>query len=189
MKAYHVLVLLPLLSMSKCEREQPEPTFTLPPVTQSGANTLGFVVDGRVWITYGSTCYYGVGGCATNKVVTYYNARRRELSLFTNLTTPKHYESFDLQLDSLAQVGSYQTTINPTPGANARAVRSLSFGDKANETYYGSFLKPGKGIITITKLDTIQHIIAGTFEGTLRQGNDSTKLVRITEGRFDVLYQ
>ena len=187
-----LLLLLPLLGMKKCENEQPEPTLTLPPVTQTGANTLGFLVDGRVWITYGSTCFYGAGGCAANTLLADYS-RRWGLDMHTYLSTPNRNESFNLQLDSLVRIGSYPTTTYYVPGTTRRAVRSFwlttHVGDRANETSFSSFAKGSKASITITRFDTVQRIIAGTFEGTLRQNNDSTKRLHVTDGRFDVHYR
>ena len=196
LKYFRFLLLLPLLSMGKCQKkEEPEPVLTLPPITQSGANTFGFVVDGRVWITYGHVCYYGLGGCASNELLADYDYRssRRGFYVNTRLDTPKRNETFYLELDSLVRVGKYPTTTYVVPSPTRRAIRSfgltLNAGDRVNETSYGSFLKSGKAAITITKFDTVQRIIAGTFEGTLRQNNDSTKLVHITDGRFDVKYR
>ena len=184
-----LLLLLPLLGMKKCESE-PEPVFTLPAVTQSGANTCGFEVDGRVWITYGVTCYYGAGGCAANKLLAGYDTRNRAFYLNTWLTTPKRRESFSLRFDSLKRIGTYQLNADLVPQTSIRAVRSLIFTDESEAVkgYYNLPQKGGKASITITKLDTVQRIVAGTFGGTFQQSLDTTKQVRITAGRFDVKY-
>lgn len=44
-----------------------------------------------------------------------------------------------------------------------------------------------KGKLEITKLDTTNHIIAGTFEFTVWKEDCDT--IRVTDGRFDIKYQ
>lgn len=187
MKAYHLLLLLPLLAMKKCERE-PAPVFKLPPATQSGANTFGFIIDGRVWQNYGWLPY--TAGQSDNLRASYsprYGSKN--FSLNAGQIARDTYENFYLSIDSLTSIGTYRASKAPLPGANVRAERGFVFENQETQTVYSYLHKGSTATITITKLDTIQHIIAGTFEGILRTGNDSTKLVHITEGRFDVLYQ
>lgn len=187
MKLCHLLLLLPLLGMKKCERE-PAPAFKLPPATQSGANTFGFVIDSRVWQNYGWLPY--TAGQSDNLRATYsprYGSKN--FSLNAGQIARDAYENFYLSIDSLTSTGTYQASKIPRPGANVRAERGFTFENKETQTVYSYLYKGSTATITISKLDTIQHIIAGTFEGRLRTGNDSTKLVRITEGRFDVRYE
>ena len=185
LKHSRVLLLLPLLGMGKCERD-PAPVFTLPPVTQTGANTIGFVVDGRVWQNYGKAPYTAN---LSDNLKADYATQFKKLYVDASQTALNVREIFGFELDSLAGVGVYQTTNKPVPNSIPRAVRALGFGDELTNIYYSSLLKGAKATITITKLDTIQRIIAGTFEGTLRQKDDSTKLVHVTDGRFDVHYR
>lgn len=187
MKAYRLLLLLPLLSMGKCERE-PAPVFKLPAVTQSGANTFGFVIDGRVWQNYGWLPY--TSGQSDN-LKARYSPRYgpKNFGLNAGQVARNVYENFYLSIDSLNSTGTYQASKKNLPGANGRAMRGFIFENNETQTVYSYLHKGSTATITITKIDTVQHIIAGTFEGALRQGNDSTKFVRITEGRFDVVYQ
>ncbi|MFC6223517.1 hypothetical protein ACFP2F_09715 [Hymenobacter artigasi] len=187
MKARYLLLLLPLLGMRKCERE-PVPTFKLPAVTQDGANTMGFVIDGRVWQNYGWLPY--TTGASDNLRATYsprYGSKN--FSLNAGQIARDVYENFYLSIDSLTSIGTYQASKNRLLGVSVRAERGFVFENKESQTVYSYLYKGSTATIVIAKLDTVEHIIAGTFEGTLRQGNDSTKLVRITDGRFDVRYQ
>ena len=58
---YQTLIMAPLLLLvltlmsTKCEKEKPEPT--LPPATQTGANTFGCKVNGKVYIPNGNIYY------------------------------------------------------------------------------------------------------------------------------------
>ena len=180
-----LLLLLPLLGMTKCEQD-PAPVFTLPPATQTGANTLGFVIDGRVWQNYGKMPY---SASVSDNLRADYTTHGKSFYLYAGQTALNVRELFSLGLDSLTSIGVYQTTNKPVPNTNPRALRALSFSDELTHSSYGSPVKGAKGTITITKLDTIQHIVAGTFIGTLKNANDTTKLVHITDGRFDVHYQ
>ena len=186
MKIYRfsLLLLLPLLGMKKCEREV-APTFTLPVATQTGANTIGFVVDGRVWRNYGWLPYTATEG--DNIRSSYMPFARFDLN--AGQIDRNRHESFYLYLDSLVSAGTYQVNTNVAAGTTRRAVRTLIFSDVSEKAYYGYSPKGTKTTVTITKLDTVEHIIAGTFEGTLAQRTDSTKQVRVTDGRFDIKYR
>ena len=185
-KYYRLLLLLPLLGMKKCERE-PSPIFTLPPVTQEGANTLGFVVDGRVWRNYGWLPY--TSGESDNLRALYSSRSSTNFTLYAGQISRDVYENFSLSMDSLAGVGTYQLTRKLVHGANRRVIQGLTFSRPETSESYGYPAAGSPATITITRLDTAQHIIAGTFTGTLKSLADTTKAVRITEGRFDVKYE
>lgn len=42
------------------------------------------------------------------------------------------------------------------------------------------------GSITFTRVDTVNHIIAGTFAFTAENTDGSGETVRVTDGRFDI---
>ncbi|MGI4875439.1 MAG: hypothetical protein ACRYFX_30155 [Janthinobacterium lividum] len=48
------------------------------------------------------------------------------------------------------------------------------------------FLAPAPTSSILTRLDTVAHIVSGTFEGTL-VGNGKPNM-QITDGRFNVVY-
>ena len=179
-----LLSLVPLLGMSKCEKE-PAPEFTLPPPTQTGANTMGFMVNGRAWQSYGVRCT--LAGCDTNRIRSEFSKRGLYFTLNAGQTARDVDEFFRLALDSITRAGTFRAFTNQ-PGAPYRASRSLNFADELTRDYY-STTRPSSATFVITRADTIQRILSGTFEGTLRNLVDSTKSVTITNGRFDVRYQ
>lgn len=130
MKIYRfsLLLLLPLLGMKKCERDV-APTFTLPPTTQTGANTIGFVVDGRVWRNHGWLPYTAAE--SDNIRNSYVSFARFDLS--AGQIDRNRYESFHLYLDSLVSVGTYEVNTNVVPGATRRAERVLIFSDESEK--------------------------------------------------------
>jgi hypothetical protein len=187
-RPFLLLLLLPLLGMRKCEvQPEPAPAFTLPPATQVGANTLGFVVNGRVWQSYGIRCTFG-GGCDTNRVRSYFSKWSCNLDLDAAQTARNVDERFGIYLDSVVKTGTYRSARNRTGAPAYRAQRGMSFTDELTRDTYSSS-RPGSATFIITKADTAQHIFSGTFEGILQSSFDSTKSISITNGRFDVKYR
>lgn len=182
-----LLSLLPLLGMmKKCERE-PVPVFTLPPATESGANTFGFLLDGRVWRNYGWLPYTKSESDNLKASYSPHNSSRN-FSLATGQIGRDSYESFYLTLDSLRSIGTYRASTRRV-GTAVRAERGFIFNNEDTKSVYSYVPSGSTATTTITKLDTVQHIIAGTFFGTLRSLGDTTKTISITAGRFDVKYQ
>lgn len=175
-----------------CNKSAPEPKLELPPITSVGANTMGFEVDGRVWVNYGRGCYgSGGGGCFDNvlqaKASTYRGVRR--FSLSAGLLTPRHQEDFSFSIDSLRGPGTYPAGPPPAslpPGAVGTGANGIhltegrlrqSFVSRANATR-----------IVLTRVDTVAHIVSGTFEGRLEDGFNPGTFVTIRNGRFDMTY-
>lgn len=52
-------LLLWVLVITSCRKER---NATLPPATQTGANTFGFTIDGEVWVPF-SECGFGSDPC------------------------------------------------------------------------------------------------------------------------------
>jgi hypothetical protein len=183
--------------MAGCKSAPPEPAFTLPPASATGANTLGFVVDGRTWINYGPICQggglFGGGPCHDNELlVSVFPTSKgfRELRLTAFLATDQHNESFSLDVDSVRGPGIYKSGPLATNGVYIPNSLTLTDAKVTDQTkgYYAS-ITPNTTRIVLTKVDTIQHIIAGTFEGRLDLTAHPGTFVSITQGRFDVTYQ
>ena len=177
MKTYSLLLILPLMSMSKCDENEKEivPVFTLPQATQSGANTMGFIIDDRVWRDYGVTCT--TFRCDSNKVRGLYTTAGKQFSLYAGLSGRAINESFSINLSQITRAGAYSSDA---------IAKWMSFSSGSYNDYLS---RPGMASIVVTKLDTTLHIIAGTFSGVLRNRADTTKAVVIREGRFDIRYR
>lgn len=184
MRVLRLLVLLPLMGMTRCALE-PAPPFTLPAPTAEGANTMGLVVDGRTWRSFDGE--YG-GGIDGNLHGRYDHASGR-FELEAWLRAKDISEWFNLELDSLRQPGTYATTYRPESGAALRSTRALTFLASDAAEPYSSQERGSTGSITITRLDTVQRIVSGTFSGNLIRTGTRTKSVSIADGRFDLRYQ
>jgi hypothetical protein len=183
LKAIRLLLLLPLMSMTRCAIE-PAPPFTLPAITSEGANTFGLKVNGRTWRNFDGE----FGGRSDGNLYGRYDRRSGSFELNAQLVAKDIDESFMLQVDSLRQPGTYVTTYPPDLVGRSYAVRRLSFRANEENLPYVSEERGSVGSITITALDTVQHIVSGTFSGTLNRTGARTQSVNITEGRFDLRY-
>ena len=147
----------------------------LPAATQDGKNTLGFLLNGQPWKPQGT-------------------------ALTGNLSI-----DFDLNFNQgIFNIVAYDFN-SPTQDQFIIGIRdSLNFIQipgiyslSRNSLYSISFNKPcdyfnqlddvqSSGILSITKLDKVNRIIAGTFNATLSKTGCAS--ITISEGRFDMKY-
>lgn len=183
MKALRLLLLLPLMSMTRCATE-PAPDFVLPAATTEGANTFGLVVNGRVWRNFDGE--FGQRG--NGNLFGSYDRKSGRFALTAMLEAKDLSESFTLIVDSLRVPGMYATTYPIEVGQALRATRSLQFRANDVNEPYRTEERGGSGSITISLVDTVQRIVSGTFSGSLIRSGTRTKSTTITDGRFDVRY-
>ena len=175
-----LLCLMIFTSSLKCKKNPPpliiDNTEKLPPATQEGKNTCGFLLNGKVWVPKGNSgrsnprWYFdpGLNNGSFNLVGT-----RTENIGDTSFT------GFSLSFNNFS-AGYYRINID-----------SSKAGVFTNSKNYCSYwwldtIKNHNSFVNITKFDTQNRIIAGTFEFTLYKPGCDT--VRITQGRFDVKY-
>lgn len=176
-----------LLLLAGCGKTAAEPEAQLPPATAVGAETLGFVAAAAPWTPAGQRC--GLYGCTDNRVEasSYVDGRgRRHLLLTAARTDGRRQEAFVLQLDSVAGPGTYRATAGGPGATGGEAGTKLYFAAGRQDQQYQS--RPGTATITITALDTVRCLAAGTFEGRLESLATSGAPLLISSGRFDVLY-
>ncbi len=155
-------------------RDRPDEN-RLPPSTQEGKNTLGCLIDGKVWVPLKS-------GWFDRSVKAHYYKQHGYLGIyaqkeFEGYGNPQHLSIFQ---DNVLVPGVY--AINP----DSDTVWSDTLGVCSPVFYPGYKSLPG-GKLTITKLDTIAQIISGTFEFD-GYSNICQDTLHITEGRFDIKY-
>jgi hypothetical protein len=153
------------LCFTQCKKNVPAPG--LPPITEQGKNSFGFKLNGNTWVPY-----YHCG---------FFSGPTSALNLYT-------------YRDS---VGNYVWPVGFDLSAQRAAVDSTSYFEM--KTRFSVFPHPSyishtgniydSGTVMITKLDTANKIISGTFSFNLYtyigQILDS---VVITEGRFDLKF-
>jgi hypothetical protein len=164
-----IILLFSLFAAGSCEKEDEDPQ--LPPVTQTGEDTFGCLVNGEVWL-------------------------------------PKAYDLFPLKLVVLERVnekriwriearqgfasnfyfGIYENSLKEEKviiSVDELDATGLYFSSKDFEKPSFSWRQELPGELIITKLDTINMILSGTF--WFDAVNDIDEKVEIRDGRFDLI--
>jgi hypothetical protein len=146
-----------------------EPDPTLPPETQTGANTFGCLVNNKIVSAKGSD------------ITLVYDGR---VALFVDQGKDKSY-TMGIVTPILNGVGDY--IFDNTHGI---------WYTGAGWNWYGKGNKPVRSKLVITKFERGEDkannlrwlIVAGTFEGVLLPEKNAKDTLYITEGRFDVKF-
>ncbi|MGI4833322.1 MAG: hypothetical protein ACRYFK_07655 [Janthinobacterium lividum] len=174
-----ILLVLAVGLLAQCHHADPGPTSPedqLPPATQTGAHTLGCLINDQPWtpskiiltntlvVTYDSGY---LGGALQVKAKRYTGSNSSTLQALT------------FGAAHVDKVGTYSFPINGDNGVfyTDTGINSCNeYGIPKTTTYQS-------GSLVITKFDLTQGIIAGTFNFKLAQLGCDT--LRITQGRFD----
>ena len=153
----------------------------LPPATQTGANTFGCLVDGEVWVprvpllavTYRDISSHvsekngtGAGGVTCNLV------------------------DLDKRIDNWLSISFGNNYFQTKQFCFPTNIGVTAHFKKTNgDGYLSNYFDTDENCITITKLDTTNNIISGTFQFTMYNDtiNKNDKVI-ITDGRFDLKY-
>ncbi len=157
------------LMAAACKKDDPKPE-ALPPVTQSGKNTFGCYLNGKIWVPYSPNTFdrnlTPVFGDTWNIL-----AIRNMKSDGSDIQSIK----FSIMIDWDNPLKTYK--FNEDVGA-------IYKDDGQGCEYYGDPGDISEGTFTITKLDLEEKVWAGTFEFTL--GTEGCETIKVTDGRFDI---
>lgn len=177
------ILLTTTLLAASCKKPKPGTALTeqekLPPITETGANTFGCLVDGKAWLPNGSKPQTGGPNIQVYVDPTFqggrfsitgnqYNIPGSDISIgSTNCTSAGLFN-----LSNSANVAGYYKTILG------------SMPCQISSTDPGTFKT---GFLSITKYDLNTGIFSGTFEFKLYNSQSLCgDTIRITNGRFDV---
>ena len=177
---YSVILFVALLT--SCPKPQlfaPLPKPQLPDETQSGKQTFGFLLNDSLWLPkvsiFGPVPYY------------YISYEGFILRMAFNRKNNPEDATFDLVCGNIFK----DTTIN---FKSLTSINKISLTERYKITdikdsviFYNS-TRQDDFILQIKKFDTINHIVSGTFEGTLRD-TIKNKIAKIKLGRFDMKYK
>ncbi len=164
-------ILLFLLLLS-CKKEK------LPKPTQKGANTFGCKIDGKIFIPKDVITVPVIQGFSSR-----YSETTKELRL--SAVEPPNEKEKRLQRDIVINIHDLKIGDNKLDEISyARIVISEEY---QLDKYYGTNSTTG-GILNITRLDTNQNIISGTFSFVAAPMQINSLNVHVTEGRFDISY-
>jgi hypothetical protein len=160
-------MLILLSSFSSCEKEDLN---VLPVESQSGKNTFGCYVDDQLFVRpYPNISWISAAYDRETKSVTI-NSTSKELGTISIYLT-------ELQINKKNNVNQAGYTYHSKPEV-------LSNGHTLNYLY--SYRNTDSQFVYLTKLDTIKNIISGSFDLELKSEDDSTKTIKLTQGRFDI---
>lgn len=174
MKNLFLLSLLAIGLFTACKDREPDPN-VLPQATQSGANTAGALVDGKVWVA--TTNYINpIGGlgtfCERINNTTIIKVDLLHISDKSRIFFNARIENFEL---NKTYILSENLDIMDYNYANYSDSNFNGYSTQPNSEYIGK--------LKITKLDLQHQIVCGTFE--LKAIDHIGNVVNITDGRFD----
>ncbi len=173
-----IITILLLSAVLACCNKDDNPTLPqtpvsqLPPATQTGANTVGCLLDGEVFkpdnLPNSTNCFYQ-----------YVNSKYYFTIAFTRKDKNNNLLGIDVGTNEkeIIQDETYQLVEYLPNNASATYIFNLTqnFTDNIH-----------KGQLKITKLDKINFIVSGTFWFDVM---DSSGVIhQIREGRFDMRY-
>lgn len=168
------IIFLLLVTMGAgCEKEKEEPQ--LPPITQTGKDTFGCLVDGDIWLPK-LVLAFPTQPKVSAGLVREYGYRMWEIGASQGAASSFYFGIYE---DSL-KLGEINISTDEMYGNGI----GLHFFSK---DYEGTSFDWRKGLpvqFVVTKLDTVNKIVAGTFSfDAVNMSNDT---VSITNGRFDI---
>ena len=172
------LLILTVFCFAECKKNKPDSN-GLPAATQEGKNTLGFLLNGEPWKPEG---FSGVGNLSIDYDQGFNNGILGIVAYRTISSSDKTQFILGI-IDSLNFRNAPFTLI-----VKKKSIAALSFSTKKYcDILHVDTAIYQTGSITISKLDRINKIVSGTFEGILfKQMCGDT--IKITNGRFDMKF-
>ncbi len=157
-------IALLLSAMIGCEEAEEKNWKKLPPATEKGKNTIGCLVDGKLW----ATNYWGLAHIMYSNISARFYKKGRKIMVKDSM-----YVEIYAQKENRSSMSLTITTPNIETWTKLEG--EFDIDDFTSEDPY----------IYLTKFDTINHIISGRFFGKAINEN-KTDTVKITDGRFDI---
>ena len=177
MKKHPILYLaVAILFFVSCKKEVSE----LPPATQTGSNTFGCKIDGNFWVPAG----FGIMPTAPTLEARYLGDSSLIINARNFSSSPTETE-FELYIKAATAPGTYplNTTVSyPTYAASYGYYVHRKFTPDNEWITSAQY----NGSINITKIDTINDFISGTFGFQVINMYNTPQPLNVTEGRFDV---
>ena len=185
------LLILSLIILNSCSTNDDTFTPTLPPITQTGANTFGVYIDGKLLTprdgtgTFnspdGGMSYSGLGE-APNYLYNEIRVRgfKSGFGGLMNIHIVNLHENNE---------GAYpinesncQDNVDANPTINIRC----RWWDETSQAYKWYCSIENTGTLNITRYDFENRIVSGTFSCKAVNRDDPNDIIEITQGRFDI---
>lgn len=173
-----LLVLLFLLFCSASCRKNKADNKGLPPATQEGKNTLGFLLNGQPWTPQ------GFNGTANLSIDVDFGFNQGVFGIAAyRILSSNNREYFGIGIkDSLNFL-----TVPSTLPMNKYSIANSRFSTNACDMSFYDTTVVRSGNLNITKFDKVNRIISGTFNSILYEPSCGDT-IRITQGRFDLKF-
>jgi hypothetical protein len=176
-----LLLLFMVISLASCKKDVGD----LPGPTQTGSNTFGARVNGRLWVPQG----FGIVPTAPILEATYRADGGIIRIVARNFGSSPTETEMEILLKGVYGAGTYQLDQNtskyPAESANYGYYIERRFMPK-NEWITNS---GSGGRVVVTRFDQANRIISGTFDFTATSMDSTASALTVSEGRFDVTMQ
>lgn len=170
-RIFPFLFVLILSSCTSCN-EPVDPT-VLPAETQTGENTFGCYVGDKIFVNP----YRNYSWLTAN---------------YGKSTNSQNFISIKAQSIGGASINLIFNNFELNKKFNIESMEYVYYSDTIklsdNSYTFNTNVYSGKNLpsMTLTRFDTINHVISGRFEFELKNTEDSTKVIHFTQGRFDI---
>ena len=175
MKKIPKIWLLAFVGLLSCKDDE----VLLPKATTEGLNTFGCKLNGEVWLPR-----KGFGLINNPPIIEAYYTKVKEVKSF-NMVFLQGVNEKEIRLvtNELLKIGKYQFLKN-SPFFPEEYLTSYS-GNYVDDKYV--LFSSATNELTITKIDTVQGIVSGSFQVDLK-GLKNGEIIKLTEGIFDIKY-
>lgn len=187
MKPYLCLCLAAAL-LAACKKEEADPN-GLPPATQEGKNTGGFLLNGQPWLPAKNPSLPGTSPVGANWISRINRGGKALQIILERHPSSNDYTALNFIFSDVRHAGTFNLNqdIDPVVISGSRppyALYSMYQPIPKRLFYTGS---AARGQIIITRFDTVARVVAGTFEAKLKEDRGPDSL-SITQGRFDLKF-
>ena len=168
-----LILLCVFFVLSSCKKTREEKPLELPPITQTGAGTIGFMLGSEIWgpNTMFSTVphYYTQYSEAAGKFILVFER--------ISINKPAFVDHMTISLNKMnLSKGQYDLDAS-------NSTVELSIYEK--DGTLSEFVLEGRGALTLNRFDLTERIASGTFS-FLAKEKTTKAIVNATSGRFDL---
>ena len=184
------IILLVFLALASCNKDsvKQDPIAQLPPETQTGANTFGVTINGKVYIPRDPT---GVNVGPSGRGMKFFLAPDdiswNELEVIDGASSTGFQIIIHIQNFQTIGIGKYNLKLSNfqkqiDSGPFSHIYFKIWDSNISNYAYYGSIEDLGEINITRNSND----IVSGNFKGKFVRYDNPNEFISIVDGRFDI---